>query len=84
MEIVSIVIQHPLNAVDPVVKGEFQFRLLKVTQEFLNASKKIFWPGELLSCQCRLHVPERTEVRTVRRMGYPNNQIFSEKVLRGF
>jgi hypothetical protein len=41
---VSVVIQHP------VVKDEFQFRPLNVTQKVLNASEKILWFGELLSC----------------------------------
>jgi hypothetical protein len=31
MEVVSIVIQHPLNSLDPVVKDEFQFRPLNFT-----------------------------------------------------
>jgi hypothetical protein len=64
MEIVPIIIQHLLNPVCPVVKDEFQFRPLSFTQKFLNASEKIFWPGELLSCQCRLHVPEKPEARS--------------------
>jgi hypothetical protein len=38
----------------------------------------------LLSRQCHLHVPEKPEVRrrqvrTVRRMVYSNNRMFSEK-----
>jgi hypothetical protein len=88
MEVVSIIIRHPLNQLYPVVKYEFQFKLWNFTQTFLNASEKILWPGELLSCHGRLHVPEKPEVRrcqvrTVRRMGYWNNRIFSDKVLRG-
>jgi hypothetical protein len=63
MEVASIVIQHPLNSLYPVVKNELSFRPLNFTQKFLNASEKILCPGELLSCQCRLHVPENLEVR---------------------
>jgi hypothetical protein len=40
MEVFSIVIQHPLNPLYPVLKGEFQFRPLNFTQKFLNASEK--------------------------------------------
>jgi hypothetical protein len=88
MKVVSIVIQHPLNPLYPVMKDEFEFRPLNFTHNFLNASEKILWPGELLSCQCRFYVSEKSEltrcqVRTVRRMGYSNNRIFNEKVLRG-
>jgi hypothetical protein len=88
MEVVSIVIQHPLNQLYPMVKGEFQFRPLIVIQKFLNASEKILWPGELLSHQPRIHVPEKPEVRrcpvmTLRRMRYLSNRIFSDKILRG-
>jgi hypothetical protein len=89
MEVVSIVIQqqHPLNPLYPVVKDEFPFRPLNFTQKRLNASAKILRPGKLLSCQCHLHVLEKPEIRrcqarTVRRMGYSNNRIFSENVLR--
>jgi hypothetical protein len=49
MEAVSIVIQHPLNSLYPVVKDELQFTLLNFTQKLLNASEKILWPGEVLS-----------------------------------
>jgi hypothetical protein len=45
IEIVSIVIQHPLNPLGPVVKEEFQFRPLNFTQKFLNTSEKISDPG---------------------------------------
>jgi hypothetical protein len=90
MEVVSVVIQHPLNPLYPMVEEEFQFRLLNFTQKFLNASEKILWPGELSSCQSRLHVPEsqksqvrRCEVRTVGPMGYSNNRIFSKEDHRG-
>jgi hypothetical protein len=72
----------------PVMKDEVQFRPLNFTQKFLNTREKILWRGELLSCQCCHHVPEKPEVRmcqagTVKRMRYSNNVIFSEKVLRG-
>jgi hypothetical protein len=50
MEVVSITIQHPLNPLYPVEKDKFQFRPLNFTQKFLNASERILWPGELLSC----------------------------------
>jgi hypothetical protein len=88
MEVVSTIIQHPLNALYPVVKDEFQFRPLNFIQKYLNASEKILRPGKLLSYKCRLHVTEtpevrRCQVRTVERMGYSSNIIFSEKVLRG-
>jgi hypothetical protein len=62
MEVVSIVIQHLLNPLYPVAKDEFQFRPMNFTQKFLNVSEKILWHGELLSCQCHLHVPEKPEV----------------------
>jgi hypothetical protein len=64
IEVVSIVIQCPLNPVYPGMKDEFQFRPLNFTQKSLNASEKILWPGELLSCQYRFHVPEKPEVKT--------------------
>jgi hypothetical protein len=87
MEVVSIIIQHPLNLLYPVVKDEFQFRPLNFTQKFLNASEKILCPEELMSYRCRLHVPEKPEfkidqVRIVRRMRYSNNRIFRGKILR--
>jgi hypothetical protein len=40
-EVVSIVIQHPLNPLYPVVKDEFQFRPMNFTQKFMNASEKV-------------------------------------------
>jgi hypothetical protein len=88
MEVVSIVIKHPLNPLYPVVKDMFQLRPLNFTQKFLNAREKILWSGEMLSCQCHLHVREKPEVRrcqvmTLRRMTYSNNRIFSEKLLGG-
>jgi hypothetical protein len=88
MEVISIIIQYSLNPFHPVVKDKFQFRPLNITQKFPNASEKILWPGELLFFECRLHVPEKPEVRRcqvriARQMGYSNNRIFSEKVLRG-
>jgi hypothetical protein len=61
MEVVSIVIQHLLSPLSPVVKDEFQFRSLNFTQKFLNANEKILWLGELFSCQYRLHVLEKPE-----------------------
>jgi hypothetical protein len=45
MEVVSGVIQHPLNPLSPVVKDEFQFRPPNFTHKFLNASGKILWLG---------------------------------------
>jgi hypothetical protein len=48
MEVVSIVIQHPLNLLYPL-KNELQFRLLNFAQKSLNASEKIIYPRELLS-----------------------------------
>jgi hypothetical protein len=89
VEVVSVVIKHSLNPLYPMVKDEFQFRLLNFIQKSLNASEKILWPGKLLSCQCRLHVPEKPkvrkyQVRTVRWMGYPNNRIFNEKFSEAF
>jgi hypothetical protein len=88
MEVVVIVTKYPVNPLCPVAKDEFQFRPLNFTQKFLNASEKILWPGDLLSCQCRLHVPEKPEirkcqVRTLRQMKYSNNRFLSENVLRG-
>jgi hypothetical protein len=89
MEVVSIVVQLPLNPLYPVVKDEFQFRPPSFTQKFLSASEKALWPGEPLSCQCRLHVPEKSKVRmgqirTVRRMEYSDNGIFSERFSESF
>jgi hypothetical protein len=89
IEVVFIAIQHSLNSLYLAVKDGFQFRHLNFTQKLLNASEKTIWPRELLSCQCRLHVPEKLEVRrcqvrTVRRMGYSNNRFFSEKFSRAF
>jgi hypothetical protein len=74
-----------LNPLYPVVKDEFQFRSLNLTQKLLNAREKILWPWELLFCH--FYVPEKPEVgrcqvRTVRQMGQLNNRIFSGKVLR--
>jgi hypothetical protein len=85
----SITIQHPVNPLYPVVKDEFQFRPLDFIQTFLNANEKILSPGELLPCQCRLHVPEkpkarRCQVGTVRWMGYSNHRIFTEKFAAPF
>jgi hypothetical protein len=45
MKVVSIVIKHPLNRLYPLVKDEFQFKLLIFTQKFLSVSEKILWPG---------------------------------------
>jgi hypothetical protein len=45
IEIVSMVIEHILNLLYPVVKDQFQFRPLNFTQKFLNVSEKILWPG---------------------------------------
>jgi hypothetical protein len=45
IKVVFNVIQHPLNPLYPVVKDEFQFRPLNVTQKFLNASEKISGVG---------------------------------------
>jgi hypothetical protein len=89
MEVVSVVIKHPLNLLYSVVKDELQFRPPNFTQKFLNASEKIFWPGELLPGQYGLHVPEKPEVRRcqvrgVRRMGYSNVIIFSQKFSETF
>jgi hypothetical protein len=64
IEVVSIFVQHLLNPLYPVVKDEFQFRPLNVTQKFLNTNEKILWPGELLVCQGSLHVPEKPEIRS--------------------
>jgi hypothetical protein len=41
MEVVSIVIQHPLNPLYPVVKDGFQFRPMNFTPKSLNANEKI-------------------------------------------
>jgi hypothetical protein len=63
MEVVSVVIQHQLNLLYPVVNDEVQFRPLNLTQKFMNASEEILSPGGLLFCQCCLHVAEKPEVR---------------------
>jgi hypothetical protein len=63
MEVVSIVMQHPFNPRYPVVKDEFQFRLLNFTHKFLNDFEEVFWPRGPLSCHCRLHVPEKPKFR---------------------
>jgi hypothetical protein len=49
-------------------------RPLNFTQKYLKASEKILWPGELLSWQYRLHVPEK-------RKEHSSNRIFSEQGL---
>jgi hypothetical protein len=89
MEVVSIVIQHPLNPLYLVIKDQFQFQPLNFTQKFLNVSEKILWPRKLLVCHCRLHVSEKREVRmsqvrTVTRTGHSNNRIVNENVYRDF
>jgi hypothetical protein len=65
MEVVSVVVQQALNPFYPVVKDKLQFRPLNFTQTFLNASEKILWSAELLSCQCRLHVPRKARSQKV-------------------
>jgi hypothetical protein len=45
IEVVSIVIQHPLNTLCSMVKDELQFRPLNFNQKFVNASEKILCPG---------------------------------------
>jgi hypothetical protein len=91
MEVVSIVIQYPLSPLYPVGKDEFQFRPLNFTQKFLNTNKKIRWPGELLFCQCRLHVAEKPEARSQTAPGQDEKadgvlekQNLQRKVLIGF
>jgi ABC-type dipeptide/oligopeptide/nickel transport system ATPase subunit len=39
MEIVSIVIQHPSNSLDPVAEDMFQFRALNLVERPLNVIK---------------------------------------------
>jgi hypothetical protein len=65
MQAISIVIQqqHSLNSLYQLMKDEFQFRPLNFTQEVLNANE-ILWPEKLLSCQYRVHVLEKPEVRS--------------------
>jgi hypothetical protein len=58
MEVISIVIQYPLNPLYPVAKDKFRSKPLNYTQKFLNVSDKILLPGKLLSCQCRVHLSE--------------------------
>jgi hypothetical protein len=41
MEVVSIVIQHPSNPLDPMMDGMFQFGPLSFIQKRLNAIEKI-------------------------------------------
>jgi hypothetical protein len=48
-EVVSVILQHPSDPLDPVVKHEFQFRPLNFLKECLNARKKIVWLVEMLS-----------------------------------
>jgi hypothetical protein len=89
MEVVSIVLQHSLTSLYPVVTDDFQFRAPNFVQNFLNASETILWPGELLPCQCRLLVTEQLEVirchvLTIRRMGSSNNRISAEKFSEAF
>jgi hypothetical protein len=74
MELVSSVMQHILKALDPMVEDMFQFGPLTLVQRRLNAIKQIWWPSELLFCQCAFHVVENPQVRgcqvrTIRRMG---------------
>jgi hypothetical protein len=65
MEMVSIIIQYPLNPLDPVVKDEFQFRPLNLTQKTLSASEKIFWSGELLFARAGSNVNEKFSYRAI-------------------
>jgi hypothetical protein len=46
MEVVFIVIQHPLSPLYPVVKDEFQFRPLNFTHKFLMAVRRSSGPGK--------------------------------------
>jgi hypothetical protein len=50
MEVVSVILQHPSDRLDPVVEQEFQFRPLNFVKKCPNARKKIVWLAELLSC----------------------------------
>jgi hypothetical protein len=50
MELVSIIVQHSSNSLDPMMESLFKFGSLNFIQERLNAIKKIHWPSELLSC----------------------------------
>jgi hypothetical protein len=88
MEIFSIVVQHSLIPLYPVMKIEFQFRPLNFTQKFLNASDKILWPGALLLCQGCLPVPEKPEIKRQKMPsqdckadGVPESYIFQRVVL---
>jgi hypothetical protein len=62
MEVVSIVIQHPLSPPYPVVKDGFQFRPLNFTQTFLNASEKLFWPGNGCPASAAFMCPKSQKV----------------------
>jgi hypothetical protein len=62
VEIVSIIIQHPSNPFDPVVKDMFQFRPLRLIQKRLKVIKKVGSTSELLSLHCGLHVAGKPEV----------------------
>jgi hypothetical protein len=78
MKVVPIVIQYTLNPLPPMAKDEFRFRPLNFTQKFPNADAKILWPGELLSCQCRLHVPEKPETKSQK---VPNQDCKADEAL---
>jgi hypothetical protein len=88
MEVVSIVVRHPLNPLCPVVKDKFQFRPLNCTQKFLNSrmrERRSSGPGSCCSASTAFvyQKPEarsqRCQARTVRRMGCSNNRILSKK-----
>jgi hypothetical protein len=49
MEVVWIVIQHPSNALCPIMEDRFQFGPQSFIQKPLTAIKTIGWPSELLS-----------------------------------
>jgi hypothetical protein len=58
----SVSIHHPSNSLDLIVEDKFQFRSLDLVQKYLNGIQKIHPPMKKLSCECALHVTEKSEV----------------------
>jgi hypothetical protein len=57
-DLLSIVIQHPLNLLYLVVKAQFEFRPLNFTQKFLNTSETILWPGNYFHASAAFMYPK--------------------------
>jgi hypothetical protein len=58
MEVVSIVIQCPSNALNAMMEDTYQFGPLNSDQKGLKAIKKMDWDTEWDSCQFAFSVPK--------------------------